>query len=271
MEPSPLASYHIFILDPPSGLLKLMYEAQASLQRLPTIVLIKLQASKSSEVMLLAHVRDVLHLLGRQLDLGDLGQIACHALLIPAGGYSYHPLVDAPPQSNLRLGHAVLLCQLRPDRVNRPAFSVDDRSKGGIAGHGNVVLPMEINKVAMLKIRVVLDLIDGGLDGGNFKDCLEVFLEEIGYPDGSSSSRFLDLFQVFPPLLELFLGVREPWPVDEVEVNVLEFKFLQRQRKGFLDAVLLLVRVDFGGDEELLSWHFGSFDGSAKLLLIVIT
>lgn len=233
------------------------------------IVFIKLVPPESSEVFLGTELGDLSNLILCQLKLGKLGKIAIKSLDLVARSKSNGVLINDPSQADLRLCHAVLLGQLCVERVNRPTFGCDDRGKGAVSRHGNVVLLVEIEEITMLKIRVILDLINGRLDLGCLQDGLEVHLQEVGHADGLGPSRLLDLLQFRPSLLKVLIGLGKPGAVDQVEVHVFETKLLEGNVKGINGGTLLFGR-DLCGNIKLFSGNTACFDGLSKLFLISV-
>jgi hypothetical protein len=131
-----------------------------------SIVFIELLPPESSEVFLCTELGDLSNLILRQLKPGKPGQVAIKSLDLVACSESNEVLIDNPSETDLRLCHAVFLGQLCVEGVDRSTLGCDNRGKGAVSRHGNVVLLVEIEEITMLKVRVVLDLINGRLDLG---------------------------------------------------------------------------------------------------------
>ena len=121
----------------------------------------------------------------------------------------------------------------------------------------------------MLQIRVVLNLIDGRRDLGRLKDRLYVFLEKIRHADGFGFTGLLNCFHGCPGLLQILRSFGIEGCVDEVEVHVIQSKFLERGFKCDL-YVLLQFAGEFGNNIEVLPRHAGFLNGCAQLLLVTI-
>ena len=200
---------------------------------LRSIVLIKLILPESSEVLLGTKLRDLGNLILCQLKLGKFRQVALKSLNLVACSESNDVLVNNPSKTDLGLCHAVLLSQFCVKRVDRTALGCYNGSEWGVRRHGNVVLLVKIKKIAMLKVRVVLDLVDSRLDFGCLENGLKVHLQEVGNSNGLGLSRFLDPFQLRPALLKVLVSLSKPGAVDQVEIDVVKAKLLEGNVEGY--------------------------------------
>lgn len=62
------------------------------------------------------------------------------------------------------------------------------RAKGAVSGDGNVVLLAHLDEVGLDEVRVVLDLVDGGLDLGVAQDVVEEHGVEVGNANGAEEA-----------------------------------------------------------------------------------
>lgn len=83
------------------------------------------------------------------------------------------------------------------------------------------MLLVERNEVAVLEIRMVLDLVNRRHYLGRLKNGLEMLLEEIGNSNGLGSTRSLDGLQISPPLLQFFVVVSEERTMDQIKINII--------------------------------------------------
>lgn len=236
---------------------------------LPPVIWAKFVQPETTKVIPVAHLCYPRHLLLRELKRTQLGQVVLQPALIRARRERNQALIQDPPQPNLGLGNAILARQLRPHGVDGPALGPRQRKQRAVARNSNIVLLVERDQVAVLEIRVVLDLVNSGDHLGRLEDDLDVLLEEVGDADGLGLARGLDGLEVGPLLLQLLVRGGEPGPVEEVEVDVVEAQLLEGQLEGFLRGLLLLA-VRLGGDEELAPGDAGRLDGRAELFFVSV-
>lgn len=220
-------------------------------------------------MLLASQSGDLGNLLRCQLELGKPGQVALESLHLVARCERNDVLIDHPSETNLRLCDIILLGQFSVKTVDGTTLGCDERGEGTVGGHSNAVLLVEGNEITVLEIRVVLDLVDGGLDLGRLEDGLEVHLQEVGHADGLDTTRRLELLELSPALLQVLVGLGEPGAVDEIQIDVLKAELLKGDVKRVNGGTLLL-GGDLGGDIELLPGNATRLDGLAKLLLVAV-
>lgn len=202
--------------------------------------------------MLVSLRRDLLHLLLLQRELGQSLEVALQPLLLGAGCERDNSLVKDPSEADVRVGNAVLFRQPLVDGHHRATLNPGNRDQGTVRSNSDVVLLVEGDEVAVLEVRMVLDLVDRGRDLCRLEDGLEMLLEEVGDANGLCAAGSLDGLEVGPLLLQLLVAVGEEGAVDEVQVDVVQAELLQREDEC-LFGVLLVRGADLGGDEELFA------------------
>lgn len=83
------------------------------------------------------------------------------------------------------------------------------------------MLLVKRNEVAVLEIRMVLDLVNRRHHLGRLKNGLEVFLEEVGNSNGLGPTRSLDGLQISPLLLQILVVIGKERAVDQIEINII--------------------------------------------------
>ncbi|MNW06654.1 hypothetical protein D3C71_2030950 [compost metagenome] len=75
---------------------------------------------------------------------------------------------------------------------------------------------------------------------------------EIAYPDAFDQP-LLAQFDQPSPGVDILVLLR-PWPVDQIQIDVIQLEFFQA---GFQRAlrVALIVVPQFGGDKQLIAWY----------------
>jgi hypothetical protein len=131
------------------------------------------------------------------------------------------------------------------------------------------VLLVEIKKIAMLKVRVVLNLVDSRFDLGCLENRLKMHLQEVRNTNRLGLSRFLDLFQLRPALLKVLVGLSKPGAVDQVKIDVVKAELLEGNVEGVNGRTLLLSR-DLGGDIKLFTRNTASLDGLSELFFVAV-
>lgn len=71
-------------------------------------------------------------------------------------------------------------------------------------------------KLGVLQVSMVLDLVDSWFDGAVLQDSLKVLWQVVRHADGFGKTLGLDFFHFFPCLLLLFLRLGEEWSMDQV-------------------------------------------------------
>lgn len=236
---------------------------------LSAVILGKLVVPESSVVLLLSNIRNGLNFLGRELEARQLPQVPLKTLFIGTRGDGDDALVHDPAEGDISRADTVLLGQLGIRGVERARRGLGDCAQGAVGRDGNVVLAVELDQVAVLEVRVVLDLVDGGRDAGGLEDDLEVLLQKVGHANGPGLARVLDSLDLAPDLLELLGRVGQVRRVHEVQVHVVELQLLEGQLKGLLH-VLLLGAVELGRHVQLLTGRTSILDGETQLLLVAI-
>jgi hypothetical protein len=128
---------------------------------------------------------------------------------------------------------------------------------------------VKVEKVAVLEIWVVLNLVDGRLDLCCLENGLKMHLQEVGDTNRFCFARLLDLLQLGPALLEVLIGLGEPRTVDQIKIHVVEAKLLKGDLEG-LDSRALLLSRNLRGDIKLLPGNTSSLDSLSKLFLIAV-
>lgn len=241
----------------------------AKAYHLAPVIGIKLVRPKGAEVLLVARLCNLLHLFGGELEGRHLGEISLQPLLVGAGSNGYDALVNGPAQADLGLGDAVLFRQPAPERRDGPILEARDGNQGPVCSDCDLVLVVEVEQVAVLQVRVELDLVDGRRDLGSPQDDLEMLLEEVGNADGLGFAGLLDGLHVGPFLLQDLIGAAVERDVDEVEVDVVQTQFLQGGIKVLLGD-LGIASGKLGGDKETLPGHARRLDAGPQLLLVVV-
>lgn len=134
-------------------------------------------------MLLLAQLGNLRDLFGRQFELEQAVHVALESLLLRAGGDDGDILVQTPPERNVAFGDAVLLGQLGVDVVDGAGARRGDGRQRRVRGDDDAVLAAEADEVAVLEVRVVLDLVDDGFDLGRLEEDLQVVLLEVGHAD----------------------------------------------------------------------------------------
>lgn len=219
-------------------------------------------------MLLVSELGDFGNLLRSQLESRNFGDECLQPLPLGAGGDGHQALVNAPPQSYLRLGYPILLSQLLPETIHGAALGVDNRSQGSVARDGNVFLPMIFDEVAMLEVRMELDGVDCGWHLGGFEDRFQVFLEEVGHAYGLGPAGCLDGLHIGPLLLKGLGSLCWEGGMDEVEVNIIDTQSLEGRLERFRDGQA--VGAVLGDDVQFLSGHPRLLDGGTLFLFVPI-
>ena len=124
-------------------------------------------------------------------------------------------------------------------------------------------------QVAVLKIRVELDLVNCGAHFSRLQDGLQVRLEVVADADAFRLAAGGDLFHLRPCLLEQRLIIFRPKRlVDKVQVNIVKAELFQARVDGPGDIVD--VGDDFGRHEQLLPRYAAFPDRLAELLFVFV-
>lgn len=153
-------------------------------------------------------------------------------------------------------------------------------SEWGVLGDVDALLSVPCDKVLLLQVWVQLDLVSSWDDLALLEHSLDLLLGEVGDTNCLSLSGLnhllhslvsLDIVDILSDHLsgvvlleELVRGLECSWPVDQVEIDVVESKVLQGSIEGWLDGGWSVgVVPELSGDEELLAWDLGLGDGTA--------
>lgn len=221
-----------------------------------------------SEMMFLAHARDLFDFLGGQLE-GKHPQVIAQSLLLGAGGDGHNTLLNHPSQEYFAGTDRIFLGQRGQQRVKWSATGFGDGQERPVGCEFDVLVFVICHQVSVLQVRMELDLIDGWPNFGSLEDRLEVWLEEVADPDALRLPTCGHLFQLRPFLLELgIVTFGEERRVDQVEVDIVQPQLFQTRIDGGRD--ICDVGNHLGGDEELVTRHAALLDGVAQLLFRVV-
>lgn len=171
---------------------------------------------ESAVMLLFPFSRDLLDFFGRQGE-GENTQHVAQTLLLGAGGDGQHALVDAPAQQDLAGVDGVLLGQALDQAVHGSTLRLGDGRQRCVGRHADVLVLVVSEQVAVLQVRVELDLVDGRADFGGLEDRVQVRLEEVADADALGFAGREHLFHLRPALLEeLVVAFREEGRVDQV-------------------------------------------------------
>ena len=247
---------------------------------------------KPSEMILPARLTNLLDLLRRQCK-SDTPQHVTHPLLLAARRNSHNPLVQDPPQQDLARIDSVLLCELVEQRRKWSVNCFRNGNLRRIGGELDVLVFVVGYKIAVLEVRMILNLVDCRAGCGGLKGGVEVFSEVVAYADAFSFPACCDLLHGGPGSLEgLFVAFSVKGAVQEVQVHIAEAELFERFVKvfggvagyagafcyhvefgtldaGFFDgtAEFRFGVVDFGAVEMVVAHSDGCFDGVNKSLV----
>lgn len=119
--------------------------------------------------------RNRINLLSRQVKIETV-QVLCQPLGVVGLGNDDNVPLGGPAQKHLRGGLVVVLGRLgdggvleqRADIQGALIFQLEEalRAEGAVGGHGDVVLLAHLDELGLHEVRMVFNLIDGGLDFG---------------------------------------------------------------------------------------------------------
>ena len=185
---------------------------------------------------------------------------------------------DPPRQRHLRAALAILLANLHERRVIDQlahvlpgAVDLVLVAKGRVLRHVDAVLRVEVHEARLLQVRVQLDLVRGGDDGGLVEEARDFGVGEVGDADGAGLRGRLedalhgfvriDVVRVAGLHLAVDFGHRRgaagegARPVHEVEVHVVGAEVGEGGVQSGFDVVgVVAVVPELGGDEELVAW-----------------
>lgn len=238
---------------------------------------------------------DLLHLLGRELEAGDL-EVAEQAVMVVRLGDDSQTLLNSPAEEDLSRGLLGLLRDGGDDIVREKAgntvvgteLEVALRAERRVSGDGDAELLAESNEFLLGEVGVELDLVDGGLDASVAEDVNQERALEVGNTDVLSKTRLADLLHGFPGLTDGDLGrvdlaVETPplrrvlglngnilegdGEVDEVEVEVINAPELELVPDELVCALLLVVGVpELRSDENFLALDDSVLDSTSETL-----
>lgn len=86
--------------------------------------------------------------------------------------------------------------------------------------------------------------------------------EEVGPPNTTDLASLMRLLKLLPHMLQFGIRLREEWRVDQVQVQIIGLHLVGSFREHLRDVNDAF--DDLAGDEELVAWNFGFFDGDAE-------
>lgn len=87
--------------------------------------------------------------------------------------------------------------------VDRSPLGIRDGRQGPVCRRCYVLLAVVVEQIAVLEVRVILDLVDGGRDLGRLEDGLQMFLKKVGDSNGLGLAGFPEGFHLSPLGLQL--------------------------------------------------------------------
>ena len=153
------------------------------------------------------------------------------------------------------------------------------RAEARVGSAVNALLLAVLDQLWRWVVGVQLDLVDCGcgLAARVVEKLLEMLDAEVGDTNVLRAARLKDLLHLGPgldvvPVIVVLLQVLRNGrrrPVDQVEVDVVSVKRLERGRDALFDALVPRV-VKLGGDPDLLTRHAGVLDALAHLVLVAV-
>ncbi|KNH29920.1 hypothetical protein ACS77_01730 [Pseudomonas syringae] len=177
------------------------------------------------------------------------------------------PQLHGPGQRDLGWCRLKAIGDLLDERILQH-FAI---GQGHVRGDLNALALGEFDNLAVLQVRVQLDLIGGdvlGTDGGN--SLLHQVDREVGHADLPGQAQSFGFEQRPHELFDRHLIFRR-WPVDQRQVQVIGLQFIQ----AFFEAVDQPVfgkvgDPDFAGDEQLFTSNAAGSNGLADLGFVFI-
>lgn len=223
-------------------------------------------------LVLLTHLFDSSNIFRAQLNLLEI---------LPDPGRR-HALGDdgvaanlAPSQNDLCRGSADLIGNRLDLGAGDEQRDIEEVvAKGRVGGNMDILLLCKSDELLGAENRVTLDLVDGGDDAGLLDEGLEVLDGEVGDADGAD----LGLGQLSDGLpglnvgyggvdvdfvcggeweevrVGVLAGAKRDWPVDKVEVEVVELELGEGVVESGFDVFGVVLRIpQLGGDEDILT------------------